>query len=569
MLFAVLGSLLPSVNASADISDSMSMEKLPRHVQTTPSCDVAARDQHHAFHGRRVLLVMCKRAFRGHQGVLRLLRQLGSMDVVGDTARLTVSNPPAPSDRALNEALQCSDEAVNIQHATSLAHEKNIIRSLEAAGFSVDVIISAAILCPRPKFLETQRARLVEWYGRHRLVAEPDVYKSPATQAQAMLRALKTVQEHLKRDHLRRRENRMGPLAYHSVLFWRFDIVPIHPIATVGAPTGPPLTRAAIRQLMNANATAGLYPIWAREFIASHGGDMLLSIPGWMMACALPKLAVCCSSLDAGVLRNSACDASFDARPGRQGGNFCELSFILRQLRTWSTNIPGVANPVDSGVLSARERTWVAALAFRAPPIYRGPFGIYPFAGGAMRTCHILHYRFGGPMCDARHVLAQGCEAISAAFAAKGLSGERMHMARAEWMMRLWRLSSWRPNVNATTCLATSDTPTPRSPKSFGAAMNEFVQTDIEATACLYRKEESNCTREYSDPWMHVDVLTHAAARISFRSRCPARLVTDDRLVGMTRARNLIQSGANVVESRAQLCVRLADFARTHHGVGE
>ena len=535
---------------------------MPHKRTKSPACDVASRYQNPAFtHGRRVLLIMCKRAFRGHQGMLRLLRQSAHPAATG----LAFNR----SNQALIESIECSREAVAIQRATSLAQDKLLIRPLESAGFTVDVIISAAVMCSQPKFIKEQRARLGEYYGKHRLVGV-DVYAAPATQAQTMLRALRNVQDHFRKyvigvrdaelDSQGRRKPFKKPIAYHSVLFWRFDVVPIRPIATVGAPTGPPPTRAAIRQLMHSNATAGLYPLWAREFIASHGGDILLSIPGWMMPCVLPKLQVCCGRAQDATgkrrdTREGVCDADIDARLGRRVGNFCENSFITRQLSTWTKQMPGRADPSDSGILSARERTWVAALAFRAPPIYRGPIGAFSFAGGAMRTCRFLRMHYDGPLCDARHVLAQGCSAVTAALVARGLTGERLHVERVEWMMRLWHLSRL---TKASTCLATfDDTPNQR------VATNEFLEEHHEATACLPRGEKSNCTRADSDPWMYVDVLTHAAAPISFRSRCPARLVIDDRLVGMTQARSLILSGSNKIESRAQLCMHLMDFTRT------
>ena len=528
-----------TVGASLAAKDVM---KPANHGQ----CDMATRSEHPAFHANRVLLVMSKSAFRGHQGLFRaLFMEVPSLVQEASNLRQNTSL----QGHVLEAAIECSNDAMAIQQATSTAHVALLIRPLEAAGFTVDVILSASILCRTPDTLASYREHLSDWYGRHRLALVDVHQRSTTTQAQATLRALRNVKTHL----LRSAPSPGGPRYYHSALFWRFDVVPIHPIATVPAPTGTPLPRDAIRRLMHANVSAALYPLWARELIASCGGDILLSLPGWALPCALRNLELCCGGKESADVRRK--DVCYWANAGSSHepfphGHFCEHSFLLRQATLWARLrgesepqlgeapvVGSAADASDAGVLTTKERTWASALAFRAPVIYRGPHGPFtPFAGGAVRTCVFLRDRFGGPPCDVRYVLAQACEAASIQLRQIGILGEAFVNVRKEWMMRV---GSFGVRDNITTCLAIRD----RTPRSTTPVRPVHYEENHEAEACTPRSfSESKC-RTGSDPGIFVDVLTQARAPAVIGARCDARLVTDVKSVGLQTARAIIHRG--------------------------
>ena len=524
-------------------------------------CDMATRSEHPAFHANRILLVMSKRAFRGHQGLFRSLR-LGAHLLKEESSDLRQGDRAVPifnvNEGTLEATIECSKDAMAIQQAASTAHVALLIRPLEAAGFTVDVILSASIRCRTPDTLASYREHLSDWYGRHRL-ALVDVHQSnETTQARATLSALRNVKTHL----LRSAHSPGGPRYYHSALFWRFDVVPIHPIATVTAPTGTPLPRAALRRLMRANVSAALYPLWARELIASYGGDILMSLPGWALPCALRHLEVCCGGEESADVRRKDVCLGFRAVASNLQGNFCEHSFLLRQATLWARlrgdseprlaaerahaweQVGGAAPVVgsaadasDAGVLITMERTWISALAFRAPVIYRGPHGPFAsFAGGAVRTCAFLHDRFGGPPCDIRYVLAQACEAASIQLRDMGIIGETFVKVRTKWMMQVW---SFGVRHNGTTCLATRD----RTPGLTTPVRPVHHEENHEAEACTPRKVSESKCRIDSDPWVFVDVLTQARAPAVIGARCDARLVTDVKSVGLQIARTIIHRG--------------------------
>ena len=406
----------------------------------------------------------------------------------------------------------------------------------------MDVIISSGCACRHPSFIAETRGRLGQWYGKHRIVRF-DLHLPLRTQAQSSLRTLRNVQEHLRASSRR----------YRSVLLWRMDMVLVHPIATGGgfsAPTGAnlPLTRAAIRLMMLNNASAGLYPIWGREFIASYAGDALLSLPGWALTCALPKLIECCGGDGStGAGHEDMCFALFDSRNPSAHGNFCEHAFVLQQAAVWREQRSSRADPADAGVLSILEKTWANALAFRAPVIYRGPFVAKPFAGGAVRTCNLLHARFGGPACDAGPVLAQGCEAlasISSVLAGKQVVGEALDSALADWM-RVLQDALITAKHTPRTCIAGRD-PHPDMTTPRWPVINE---ENHEAEACAVGPF-NDCTYK-DDPWMYVDVLTEAAAHATYGERCNNHLVTDQAINGTRHVRHLIAHGG------PNLCKRL------------
>ena len=213
----------------------------------TATCDDPNRTRLPAFHSRRVLLVMTKMAFRGHNGLERLLAY----------ASRPVASHTHPG------MFGCTDEAIAIQAATSRAHEQLVIRSLETAGFSVDVILSAHLNCSSNDTAKLG-SLLHSWYGPGRIVSTNFYGSSEAPQQNyATLRAVRQVQLHLAASSTK---------PYHSLLFWRFDVVPTRPLALSSVPRGAtPLTRPAIRALLSANRN--VHSHWAREFIGLFAGE--------------------------------------------------------------------------------------------------------------------------------------------------------------------------------------------------------------------------------------------------------------------------------------------------------
>jgi hypothetical protein len=126
----------------------------------------------------------------------------------------------------------CTPEAVRIQQAIARAQLKLIVEPLEKAGMHVDIYLST-YGCSGMDHLRQAKAgwvkgveyegeqELVKMYG-HRVVAHA-LHHRRATDTQD------TGVHHAMRLLLNK-----APLQYESVLLWRYDVVPLHPM---GPPT--------------------------------------------------------------------------------------------------------------------------------------------------------------------------------------------------------------------------------------------------------------------------------------------------------------------------------------------
>jgi hypothetical protein len=268
--------------------------------------------------------------------------------------------------------------------------------------------------------------------------------------------------------------------------------------------------------------------------------SVLLSLPGWMLPCALPMLADYCEVPSKRTNRTAAAiqSAAFTDEE-LSSGNFCELRFLLGQfeaarLTSESGHFAAVSSIAegldkgvhsDTGILSEMEGLYSLAVAFGAPAIYRGQIGIAAYAAGAMRTCSLLRDQYGGPPCDAQLSRRIACRAATGVLNSYGLAPEVVATERAAWMRRFWSLVSLQ------------QTPPPcHGNEVISFATNPPIPDRHPSAACMSWLTEPDC----ADVWRYSDVLAYPA--------------NDTVLEGMEcpTARDLVVPGLELALSEAQ-----------------
>jgi hypothetical protein len=120
-------------------------------------------------------------------------------------------------------AFYCTDLAMAVGEATAKAQIRFLVEPLEAQGFHVDIYLSG-YGCTGLQHISKQEAKdryedMVGWYGKrvvaHQVFDRDSVshYLQDAGTQQAMMLLLKS-----------------RPLNYHSIMLWRYDMVPYSPI---------------------------------------------------------------------------------------------------------------------------------------------------------------------------------------------------------------------------------------------------------------------------------------------------------------------------------------------------
>jgi hypothetical protein len=275
-----------------------------------------------------------------------------------------------------------------IGEATAKAHLKYLVEPLEAAGFTVDIYLSG-YGCTGLKHLTKQQADeryqdMVAWYGK-RVVAHSvfdrtwaeNYFQDTGTQ-QAMFLLLKT-----------------APLNYHSVILWRYDMVPYKPI---GAPRcSYDLSSDEGTKCFHDAQDDGSIPEWQNyvllaernlyfieggsleliytcaSYISSYTDDWGYSWPGWFSNCGecyrfyiKPFELICREHAAVGAFMHHC---------------MAESTVCIREMQI---NFQG----------GWPNRQWKNPRGNKNWYIYRENYSMY-----GKKICHILHEEFDGPPC--------------------------------------------------------------------------------------------------------------------------------------------------------------------------
>eukprot|EP00747_Dinoflagellata_sp_TGD_P213038 gnl/TRDRNA2_/TRDRNA2_86056_c0_seq2.p1 gnl/TRDRNA2_/TRDRNA2_86056_c0~~gnl/TRDRNA2_/TRDRNA2_86056_c0_seq2.p1 ORF type:complete len:388 (-),score=33.96 gnl/TRDRNA2_/TRDRNA2_86056_c0_seq2:275-1438(-) len=270
----------PSSSALAEGSEQPALfKKLGWHPKERERCDPdlpmpPQESPAPGFYSKRIAMVFWKESFRGPNGVAWLMGQ----------------------DK---ELIRCTPESEPIQRALSRSHVKQMIEPLEAAGFSVDVILSSRS-CGSAGSAERSRLQksLADVYneGRSRVV-KSSFYEKAVNQFQSSGLAAQAVLDHLKESRAQ----------YESILFWRFDGPAMEPlVSTDFQRTDKRIERngsaPSIEKLYSRPPARNLsrhygYPSWAHSHLfITTDGLQTVSVPGWMAACVLPPMVSGCKA---------------------------------------------------------------------------------------------------------------------------------------------------------------------------------------------------------------------------------------------------------------------------------
>ena len=163
----------------------------------------------------------------------------------------------------------CTSSAIKIQKATVKAFRDNIFRPWEKQGFQVDVFLSGYGCTGLYHLTDAARIQkihtdLIAWFnvGKARVKGSKFIQRRPGqTQDVGTQAAMRLLLDN-------------APLSYHSVVLWRYDLLPLEPMDS-------------------SNAVSRGNPHWANFAERSGGGyfqfndDWAYSVPGWYAPCLI------------------------------------------------------------------------------------------------------------------------------------------------------------------------------------------------------------------------------------------------------------------------------------------
>jgi hypothetical protein len=493
-----------------------------------PECMLANLDGPVAasYQSRRILVVAWKGAFRGAEGLQRTMN--------------TVSKHKFEVDR---RDIWCTPDAETIQLATSRAQMEHVVRPLERANFSVDVLLSAHLTgcAARPNATEQhlrKKEQLLEWYSPNVLRNSSEFYGDDdyAGQVDASLRTMRLVKAHLADTKVQ----------YAALLLWRFDVAPMHPLLRADLDTANEpaqnLTELAHR-LSDSNESS--YALWAREFLAVFGTDQLVNVPGAMMPCMLSVAE------DSWLLQQSKPNADIDLtlpkmmaawrvaemrrstaggqQPAVAGSRLLAPPQVLTsdEAATLAGSINRSVDYIEAARLIRTERSSSLAHAFGAAAIFRGPVGVGAFASGPRRTCARLR-DIGTPelSCELADWLRRACKIARGALTEKNVSEQAIDTLTASWMVNLTSYLDAEHSM-VPPCTARSFLRVPGEQGSLAVACNDCGESLEKQSAFM----PNFCC---ADPWLFADLNTLSAGeKLADGQECPVwRDVPPEGLLG-------------------------------------
>jgi hypothetical protein len=299
------------------------------------------------YFSKRVLLFLSGESFRGARGVNQLM---------------------------LNHDIQesrCSAHAAEIQKAEAKAQLANLVAPLVQAGFDVDIALFSYTCAGTDASLD---AALSDYYnqGAPGLPAAARVVLANFSKPLPMMGDGITAAANVMADALSRSKS-----GYASVIWWRFDIVPMRKL-NVGEATSLPI---ALDRKTKFEHEPG-YAVWGRETVAIHD-DQVFFFPGWAASCFLSP-----------TINREQWLEEFPGQLLENGRSIPQIKSSFKGLG--ATFFQGAPERMPEML---------------KPVIYRGSMTNCFWSGGSMKTCYFLRDKFDGPPCSALHQVKTACQA--------------------------------------------------------------------------------------------------------------------------------------------------------------